>query len=271
MKSSYAAVKPHRRSSSGFTRFAVAIALAAIGLGAFRASAAAPSPAAQIDARVGLSSLVALSDGHLIKIADTMRVMARGLESEPIEWPAIKPLLEQLQAANVACVPWFARPDGSYWTLDGRQTQNLRERPYFSRLLAGTTVIGDLVVSKSAKRPVAIVAVPIFQDNAVVGAFGASVYLDKLSAQLRSEMTLPDGTIFYSFDSNALVALNWDKSLIFLEPRKVSRDLDRAFSSMLAHSEGRQTYTFRGQKRSVLYRKSTVTGWWYAIGSASGA
>lgn len=56
------------------------------------------------------------------------------------------------------------------------------------------------------------------------------------------------------------LALDWDKSLIFLEPRKLSPDLDHAFGTMLEHSDGMQTYTFRGKPRTVIYRKSPVTG-----------
>lgn len=40
----------------------------------------------------------------------------------------------------------------------------------------------------------------------------------------------------------------------------------KAFTEMLATSEGTVTYTFRGRSRTVLCRKSPVTGWWYALG-----
>lgn len=225
---------------------------------------------ARAQSEVALSSLMALSDGHLQKLADTMHLVANTGAARSHEWTRIRPLLESLRPMNVACLLWFALPDGSYWTLDGgRQRNTLATRPYFPRVLAGRTVLGDLVISKATRRATAIVADPIRDRGAVVGVLGASVYLDRLSSQLRSEMQLPAATIFFSFDANATVALNWDKSLIFLEPRKLSPDLDRAFGAMLAHTQGRETYTFRGKPRTVIYRKSPVTGWWYALGSAA--
>lgn len=224
---------------------------------------------ARAQSEVALSSLMALSDGHLQKLADTMRLAANTDAARSRDWTRIRPLLQTLRPMNVACLLWFALPDGSYWTLEGgRQRNTLFTRRYFPRVLAGHTVLGDLVISKATRKATAIVAVPVLNHGAVVGVFGASVYLDRLSAQLREEMRLPADTIFFSFDAHAIVALNWDKTLIFLEPRRLSPDLNRAFGAMLAHTQGRETYTFRGKPRIVIYRKSPVTGWWYAIGSA---
>lgn len=49
---------------------------------------------------------------------------------------------------------------------------------------------------------------------------GASIYLDKLSEVIRQQMDEDEGWIFYSFDHTGLVALIWDRELIFFEPRK---------------------------------------------------
>lgn len=223
----------------------------------------------KLDPDVALASLMALSDGHLQKIADTMHLAADTEAARSHDWQRVRPLLAALKPMNVPCLLWFALPDGSYWTLEGgRQENNLHTRPYWPRLLRGHTVLGDLVVSKATRKATAIVAVPIIDRDAVVGVLGASVYLDRMSVLLREEMHLPADTIFFSMDANAIIGLNWDASLIFLEPRKISPDLDRAFGAMLAHTRGVETYTFRDKSRTVIYRKSLVTNWWYALGFA---
>jgi hypothetical protein len=261
----------HARSlAARVGRFLLAMALSLSSVCFFPPASPGQTNVLQVNGDVALSSLASLSDGHLRKLADTLQLAAHHLAAHSLQWTRVRPALKELRPMNVASALWFALPNGSYWTLDGGpQTANLRTRAYFARLLGGKEVIGDLVVSKATKKAVAIVAVPIVERNAVVGALGASVYLDQLSAELRREMHLPAGTIFYSFDSNGIVALNWDKTLIFLQPRKVSADLDRAFGAMLAHAEGRETYVFRGKARTVLYRKSNITRWWYAFGFAA--
>jgi hypothetical protein len=133
--------------------------------------------------------------------------------------------------------------------------------------MAGEAVTGSLVVSRSTGRSVAIVAVPVRGEGGrVVGALGASVHLDSLSARLAREMLLPDDVVFYAIDSVPLGALNRDPGLIFTEPLKLGPDLARAIREMLAQEEGLVSYRFRNSVRTVRFRKSPVTGWWYALG-----
>jgi hypothetical protein len=171
---------------------------------------------------------------------------------------------------NVPAVYWFSRPDGTYWTLDqGRASAKLSDREYFPHVLAGQTVIGELVVSLSTNRNTAIVAVPVHgQNNSIVGVLGCSVYLDSLSALIRNEMGgLDDGLFFYSFDAKPLVALHADPTIIFIEPMKQEDEgLQQAFREMLSGREGKVRYVFRGVPRTVLYCTSPVTGWWYGLG-----
>jgi hypothetical protein len=137
--------------------------------------------------------------------------------------------------------------------------------------MAGEAVIGTLVVSQSTGRSVAIVAVPVRRaDGRVVGALGSSIYLDSLSLRLEREMGLPPGIVFYAVDATPLGALNRDVNLIFTEPLKLGDDLARAIREMLAHDQGTVSYRFRNTQRTVRYRKSPVTGWWYALGIVRG-
>ena len=228
------------------------------------------SPAFAVDGRIALHSFMSLSDGHLQKLADVLRVLANTDAVRSGEWDRIRGPLAGAARVNVSATLWFARPNGSYWTVtQGRVAENLSDRPYFPRVLAGKTVIGDLVVSRSTKRNSAIVAVPVRgRDSSVVGVLGASVNLESLAALLRQEMGgIPNGLLFYAVDAEPLGALNSDSSLIFTEPMKLGDEgMRRAFAEMLSSEHGVVTYTFRGGRRTVLYRKSPVTSWWYGFG-----
>ena len=225
-----------------------------------------------VDGRVALASLISLSDGHLLKMADSLRLVAATDAARSADWRKIKGPLSDVEKVNVPALIWFALPDGSYWTeQEGRARESLATRPYFPKVLAGRTVIGDLVVSKATGKSVAIVAVPILRrDKSVAGALGCSVYLDKLSALVKQEMDLDSSLIFFSVDAAPLIALNWDPSLIFIEPKKLGQEVFSAFTEILSNEQGSVKYTFRGNLRTVLYRKSPVTGWWYGLGLVEG-
>jgi hypothetical protein len=252
------------------SRVVAGLVLAAAGT----ATAAAQDPAVRrsdstvmVDGTVALASLESLADGHLLRMAGFLEVLASG-EGRTADWPRIRGRLAGIANHNVAAVLWFARPDGRYWTAaEGREAGDLSDRAYWPRLMAGEPVTGSLVVSRSTGRSVAIVAVPVRgEDGAVIGALGASIHLDSLSLRLAHEMRLPDDVVFYAIDSVPLGALNRDPGLIFTEPLELGPDLARAIREMLAREEGVVTYRFRNSVRTVRFRKSPVTGWWYALG-----
>ncbi|MCM2280168.1 MAG: hypothetical protein NDJ89_19025 [Oligoflexia bacterium] len=221
----------------------------------------------KIDATVALAALTSLGDGHLSKLAATLGVLARSPEARSAEWDKLREPLAAAARDNVEALNWFALPDGSYWSVqNGQETGNLSDRAYFPRLLRGETVIGELVVSKATGKSSAIVAVPVRRGSEVVGALGASVFLDKLSAQIERELGLDDTMIFYSFDAKPTVALDWDPAIIFADPMQLGPEVSRAFREMLSKEEGSVQYAFRGRKRKVIFRRSGLTGWWYAFG-----
>ncbi len=235
--------------------------------------AVAPNAGAgfSVDGQVGLHSLIALSDGHLQKMADTLTILASTEAARSAEWERIRAPLEEVARLNVEGLNWFALPDGTYWNLDeGLAEGNLADREYFPRVLAGKAVLGDLVVSRATGRSVAIVAVPVYgaDGEEVVGVLGASVYLDELSQRLEREMRLQPEQIFFSLDATALVGLHADPELIFLHPleEEGEPELQRAVREMLSLEEGQVSYSFRDRRRMVLYRQSPVTGWWYGFG-----
>ena len=222
-----------------------------------------------VDGRVALHSLMSLSDGHLQETADALTALASTDAVRSADWDRIRTPLAETARMNVAGVYWFTLPDGTYWTVEqGRASSNLSDRPYFHRALAGETVIGELVVSRSTRLNSAIVAVPVRgPENSVVGVLGGSVELDSLSLRIRREMGVEAGYVFFAIDSQPIGALNSDPELIFTEPMKLGdENMERAFMDILSRQEGIVRYPFRGTRRTVLFRKSPVSGWWYGFG-----
>lgn len=222
-----------------------------------------------VSGEVALASLMSLGDGQLKQMADLLHTFAITEAARSGKWERIRAGLEVVSERAVPALNWFALPDGSYWSVqNGKEPGNLSGRAYFPRALAGETVIGELVVSTATQRPVAIVAVPVEgTEGQVVGVLGASVYLDRLSRKIKQQLALGPESIFFSFDATRLVGLNWDPELIFLRPMESDEpQLSKAFGYMRERERGLVRYRFRGEMRSVLFRRSPVTGWWYAFG-----
>lgn len=244
-----------------------------------RPPAAHDSAVFTVDGRIALHALMSLSDAHLRKMADVLTVLARTDDARSGDWARIRGPLAAIAPMNVPAQHWFALPGGRYWTVEhGRSDATLSDRPYFPSVLAGRTVIGELVTSRSSNRNTAIVAVPVRgRTGAVVGVLGASIHLDSLSAIVRAELGgLGGGLVFFAIDSKPLGALHHDTTMIFTDPMKLGdEEMRGAFTQMLAADEGTVTYTFRGSRRTMLFVRSPLSGWRYALGvsgaAASGA
>ncbi|MCK4574427.1 MAG: hypothetical protein KAU36_08645, partial [candidate division Zixibacteria bacterium] len=132
---------------------------------------------------------------------------------------------------GISLVAWFALPDGSYHTVDtGLTGANIADRDYFPKVMAGETVIGDLVVSKSTGREVMIVVVPVKDGGDVVGVLGVSVYLDDLSQLTAADLELSSGMVLYAVNGEDVIALHTDTSLI-LEDASEAGDLSQSVSA----------------------------------------
>lgn len=221
-----------------------------------------------VDGEVALHSLVSLGDGHLQKIADTYATIAATEPVRSADWERVRGPLTAAAQVNVAALHWFALPDGSYWTLEsGRAETSLADRAYFSRVMAGETVVGELVASRATGRSVAIVAEPVVDGDKVVGVLGASVYLDQLSEQIDEEMNLRPNHVFFSLDATPIVGLHKDPETIFVHPlEEGDPQLERAIREITSREKGVVSYRFRGQPRTIHYRRSPLTGWWYGFG-----
>lgn len=222
-----------------------------------------------VQGRVALASLIALSDGHLQQIAGHFEVLASSPDAVSADWERVRGPLASVAEHNVPALIWFALPDGSYWSVQGgKAAGNLTDRAYWPRLMAGQTVLGDLVVSKATGKPTAIVAVPIRNGaGAIVGAFGSSVYLDSLSLRIKREMDLQPDELFFAIDSTPIASVQDDPTEVFLDPFALNEpELERAIREIMRSDESVVTYTFGGKTRTVICRHSPVTAWWYCFG-----
>ena len=223
----------------------------------------------ELDARVTLDAVRATVEARLEGVRATLDALAATDAARSADWSRIREPLEVVATgtAELAAV-WFARPDGSYFSVEkGLTGATLRDRDYFPALLAGRDVVGALVISKSTGARSVIVAVPVLTGGEVVGAIGASIDVVKLAATLDQAIRFPSNVIFYALDERGQTALHRASDLIFAFPSDMgSPTLSGAVRTMLAEREGVVSYDYAGGPRTALFVRSGSTGWVFVLG-----
>ena len=224
-----------------------------------------------LDAGVTLDAYRATVEARLEGVLTATRTLAATEEARSGDWARIRGPLATL-AASVPehAAAWFARPDGSYFTMDkGPADETLHDRAYFPALLAGRDIVGALVVSKSTRKRSLIVASPVLTDGKVSGAVGVSIDAVKLAASLGQAIRFPADVVFYAIDEQGQTALHRAGDLIFVFPSDVgSATLSDAVKTMLSRPEGVVNYRYSGSDKTALFQHSHLTGWVFVLGKS---
>ena len=216
-----------------------------------------------------LSAFVSYTDLRTSSVQQSLEILASTSEVKSGKWETMKGLLNVYQQSDSGLVVWYARPDGSYFTVEkGLMDAKLSDRSYFPDMVEGRKVNGALVVSKSTGQRSAVIAVPVKDGSKVVGAIGASLFLDRLSDQISSTLALRSDAAFFALAPNGLTTLHRKTDRHFLDPRELgSETLKKAANEMLSKTSGETTYEFDNVTKTAIYRTSPLTQWKFAITS----
>lgn len=241
--------------------------------GAASSRAQPPGAAFTTDGRVVLEACRTVVEEHLGGILRAANSVAATSDAQSGQWARMKPALAALGAdtPTIAAV-WFARPDGSYDTVQaGPVHETIRDRAYFPGLMAGGAVRGALVISKSTGHRSAVVAAPVMRGGQVMGAIGASVEVRRLSELVYGRAGLPADLVFYALDAQGQTALHRDPTRMFAYPSDLGDpSLKSAVATILAKDRGQVEYDFQGTHRVALFDRSPLTGWTFVLASIRG-
>lgn len=214
-----------------------------------------------------LSAFMSYTDLRIRSVQRSLEILASTTEAKSGEWQSMKDLLGGYQKSDEGLIVWYVRPDGTYYTVDkGLISETLSDRSYFPDLMAGTKITGALVVSKSTGQRSAVIAAPVKKGGKVVGAVGASLFLDKLSDQIGGVLDLRPDAAFFALAPNGLTTLHRKTDRHFLDPRELgSETLKKAANEMLSGTSGKTTYVFDNVTKNAIYRTSALTNWRFAI------
>lgn len=219
------------------------------------------------DAQSLLSAFMSYTDLRIGSVQQSLEILASTTEGRSGKWESMKGLLGGYQKSEDGLIVWYVRPDGTYDTVDkGLMNVKLSDRGYFPDLMAGMKITGALVVSKSTGQRSAVIAVPIKKNGKVVGAIGASLFLDRLSNQIGSTLDLRADAAFFAMAPNGLTTLHSKTDRHFLDPRELgSESLKKAANEMLSGTSGDVTYEFDNATKHAIYRTSPLTQWKFVM------
>jgi Cache domain len=236
-------------------------------------SAAEKSGLDQAGLRLILNGYAAYADEHISGTLRGLKLLSFTGEVKSGKWEEMKGLLAKFDKSGItAAAVWYARPNGSYYIAeDGLAAHKLADRPYFPTLMAGKDVVGYLVISKSTGKRSFVIAVPVKNNKGkVAGALGVSVSAEDMSKTIGEKLSLPENMLFYALDKKGEVSLHPKSNLLHVFPSDLgSNTLDEAVKKMLSEQEGEVHYEFQG-KKTVVFKRSPLTGWTFAIGVVKG-
>jgi hypothetical protein len=219
---------------------------------------AAENPALR-EGQLALNAVQALIEQQISSIQGSLTVLATASEVQSLDWDTMQPLLSSLEQHCPPCAIWFAKPDGTYYTVqNGLMDQTLSDRSYFAPLIGGEEVLGDIVISKSTGQLSAIVAVPVFQNNQIVGALGASVFTENAAGSLAASLELPADM--------SLLVLDAEGQTVCAIPAEGPQWAEDIQKIPFAESAGATDLEIGGEPVTVIAKVSAFNGWRYLIG-----
>ncbi len=251
------------------SKFISILISAVLALCLFTVRAEAKPASVKLEPEVALGAFTGMVEEHLAGILRTEKVIAATTEARSARWDDVRPLLDRFaQDLPTDATAWFMMPDGSYFSTatGGLVDQNLRDRVYFPKLMAGKDVLGELVISKSTGQRSIVVAAPVLADGKVVEAVGVSVDAVKLAGVVDSSMTLPENAYFYALDADTKIVLHRHQARMFKTVAEVGDEsLGSAFKAVMGKEGGVFNYSLSGKKMTSIFRKSPSLGWYFFI------
>lgn len=225
-----------------------------------------PADTESIPMKSMLNTAACSLDHLLMNTLASLELAAMTPESRSGDWNGIKPYLMRMEQ-RLAGAYFYILPDGNYYSVDRDFTNlNLSDRPYFNPLFAGNPIKGFPIYSRSTGKKSAFTASPISVDGKVIGALGASVFLDDLHRRLNREMALPDGYTWFVVNADGQTMLDKDADFIFMNVlTQGSPSLKEGIINALDAGEGSMQYELGGVVRHAMYQKLPNLDWWMIL------
>ncbi len=136
---------------------------------------------------------------------------------------------------------------------------NLKTREYFQNAMAGKVSISKPVASKSSGNPIFVVAIPVKDQGAVVGAIFAAVDLSGFSEVFIDPLKIGQEGYGFVTDKDGVLIAHPDKKRIL---KVNTRDYSIGKEMMKTQNAGKVvSYELNGEQKILLFGIEKYTGW----------
>ncbi len=151
---------------------------------------------------------------------------------------------------------------------DGKEYKgsNISSRDYFQEAKkTGSTVVGEIVKSKSTGKLIYVVCAPIkSSDGDFLGVFGISVKADLL-INIVSGSKIGETGYAFMVDKNGIINSHPNEKFILELDLKTLKGMEDITTEMLSSKKGVQNYTFKGVDKIAGYAPVSIKKWSIAL------
>ncbi len=137
---------------------------------------------------------------------------------------------------------------------------DVHDRAYFHSAMEGKTVVSDLLITKTSKRPAIVIAVPVKNEGITyLGILIGVMKLDFLDEKIVAPIKIGKSGYAAVMAKDGLLIAHPDKNL---EMKKNIKDTDYG-KYVMAHKNGRYKYYFPEQQqwKGMSFNQAEKTGW----------
>lgn len=168
-----------------------------------------------------------------------------------MDWNITEPYLQNEISTklNIYDHLFVADTEGNYNTTLKRNAGSIADRPYFSEVMKGHTVVSKPVISKTTGNQISVIAVPIKNSKGeVVGLMGGALNLVKLYKFIETSNLPHQHSYSFIIDKNGMIITHPDTNYIMKQNISVPSDLIgnelvKASKKILSNANGYAEYT----------------------------
>lgn len=227
------------------------------------------------EAEIALSSITyeaaRLTESRIQIQLRTLEMLVLNEDIQSMDWEIQQPILQRQLGETGFLDLAVVQPDGSAYYSGGNVNQ-LGDRDYIKKALAGETNVSDLIVSRVTNEVVLMYAVPIKKDGNVVG-----VLIGRRDGNALSDIVDDAGFgnegYGYMINSQGTVVAHPNREMVLNQFNPIEENkndpsltsLASLFEKVLADKEGVSSYSFNNQDLYAAYTPIDASDWIFVI------